>query len=185
MIEIVRDRSSQVKRWESGEMAPRWTAAGMLAAEIQFRHVPGYREFPALATALKREPGIAQPSAATNWSLSCARRRAFFSEVIDVFVHATAHERQHGPERNRRVWLHRPLAHVAASPAFRALAGLTGVPRRGDRRPTPIRRPTTPWARRVLDLQIAPRRDSLSLCASDIKAAAALTPRGCFARSSC
>jgi len=66
MIEIVRDRSSRVKRWESGEMALRWAAAGMLAAEAQFRRVQGYRELPALAAALKRDLHIAQPSTATN-----------------------------------------------------------------------------------------------------------------------
>jgi hypothetical protein len=33
MVEIVRDHSRRVKRWESGEMALRWSAAGMLAAQ--------------------------------------------------------------------------------------------------------------------------------------------------------
>ena len=33
MIEIMRDHSRRVKRWSSGEMALRWAAAGMLAAE--------------------------------------------------------------------------------------------------------------------------------------------------------
>ena len=62
MIEIVRDHATRVKRWESGEMALRWAAAGMLAAESQFRRVKGYRELPALAAALRRElriPGAA------------------------------------------------------------------------------------------------------------------------------
>jgi putative transposase len=66
MIEIVRDHSSRVKHWESGEMALRWAAAGMLAAEAQFRRIQGYRELPALAAALKRDLRIAQPSSATN-----------------------------------------------------------------------------------------------------------------------
>ena len=35
-------------------MALRWAAAGMLAAEAQFRRVKGYQELPALATALQR-----------------------------------------------------------------------------------------------------------------------------------
>ncbi len=47
MIEIVRDHSRRVKRWSSGEMALRWAAAGMLAAEGQFRRVKGYRELAA------------------------------------------------------------------------------------------------------------------------------------------
>jgi putative transposase len=63
MIEIVRDHAGRVKRWSSGEMALRWAAAGMLAAEAQFRRVKGYQELPALAAALERatadEPNLA------------------------------------------------------------------------------------------------------------------------------
>jgi putative transposase len=54
MIEIVRDHAGRVKRWSSGEMALRCAAAGMLAAEAQFRRVKGYQELPALAAALQR-----------------------------------------------------------------------------------------------------------------------------------
>ena len=43
---------------ESGEMALRWAAAGMLAAEAQFRRVKGFRELPALAVALWRAVGL-------------------------------------------------------------------------------------------------------------------------------
>ena len=62
MIEIVRDHSRRVKRWSSGEMALRWAAAGMLAADSQFRRVKGYRQLPQLAAALEYatadEPGL-------------------------------------------------------------------------------------------------------------------------------
>jgi putative transposase len=44
MIECVRRTSRNVKRWSSGEMALRWTAAGMLEAERQFQRVIGYRD---------------------------------------------------------------------------------------------------------------------------------------------
>jgi hypothetical protein len=54
MIELVRDHAERVKRWSSGEMALRWAAAGMLAAEGQFRRVKGYQELPALAAALEQ-----------------------------------------------------------------------------------------------------------------------------------
>jgi hypothetical protein len=57
MIEIVRDRSRRVKRWSSGEMALRWAAAGMVAAEAQFRRVKGFRQLPQLARALERTVG--------------------------------------------------------------------------------------------------------------------------------
>jgi putative transposase len=61
MIEIIRDHAGRVKRWSSGEMALRWAAAGMLAAQGQSRRVKGYQELPQLALALERataqEPG--------------------------------------------------------------------------------------------------------------------------------
>jgi hypothetical protein len=37
MIECVRRTSRNVKHWQNGEMCLRWTAAGMLEAEQQFR----------------------------------------------------------------------------------------------------------------------------------------------------
>lgn len=53
MIEIVREHSSNVKRWRDGEMTLRWAAAGMELARSQFRRVKGYRQLPQLAAALK------------------------------------------------------------------------------------------------------------------------------------
>jgi len=55
MIECVRRTSRNVKRWSSGEMALRWTAAGMLEAERQFRRIIGYRDLATLAVAIERE----------------------------------------------------------------------------------------------------------------------------------
>jgi hypothetical protein len=55
MIEIVRRTSRNVKRWQSGDMCLRWTAAGMLEAERQFRRVTGYRDLAKLALAAVRE----------------------------------------------------------------------------------------------------------------------------------
>jgi len=70
MIEIIRDHSRRVKRWSSGEMALRWAAAGMLAAQAQFRRVKGFRELPQLAAALKTatadEPGLLHLPAAVT-----------------------------------------------------------------------------------------------------------------------
>src|SRR4051794_30563191 len=42
MIETVRRISRNVKHWSSGEMCLRWTAAGMLEAETQFRRIIGH-----------------------------------------------------------------------------------------------------------------------------------------------
>ena len=53
MIECVRRSSRNVKRWSSGEMALRWTAAGMLEAERQFRRIIGYRDLATLAVAIE------------------------------------------------------------------------------------------------------------------------------------
>jgi putative transposase len=44
-----------VKRGSSGEMALRWTAAGMLEAERQFRKIIGYRNLATLAVAIERD----------------------------------------------------------------------------------------------------------------------------------
>jgi putative transposase len=55
MIECVRRTSRNVKRWQSGDMALRWTAAGMLEAEQQFRRVIGYRDLAKLAIAIERD----------------------------------------------------------------------------------------------------------------------------------
>jgi transposase-like protein len=55
MLEIVRRTQRNVKRWSSGEMALRWTAAGMLEAEKQFRKIIGYRDLATLVVAIERE----------------------------------------------------------------------------------------------------------------------------------
>jgi putative transposase len=55
MIEIVRRTQRNVKHWSSGEMALRWTAAGMLEAEKQFRKIIGYRDLATLVVAIERD----------------------------------------------------------------------------------------------------------------------------------
>jgi putative transposase len=55
MLEIVRPTQRNVKRWSSGEMALRWTAAAMLEAERQFRKIIGYRDLATLVTAIERD----------------------------------------------------------------------------------------------------------------------------------
>jgi len=56
MIECVRRTSRNVKRWQSGDMCLRWTAAGMLEAERQFRRIIGYSDLAKLAVAIERDP---------------------------------------------------------------------------------------------------------------------------------
>ena len=42
-------------RWSSGEMALRWTAAGVLDAERQFRKIIGYCDLATLVVAVERD----------------------------------------------------------------------------------------------------------------------------------
>jgi putative transposase len=55
MIEICREHAGNVKRWQDGQMALRWCAAGMVEAGKQFRRVNGYLHLPALRAALQAE----------------------------------------------------------------------------------------------------------------------------------
>jgi transposase-like protein len=54
MLEIVRYTQRNVKRWQDGDMRKRWTAAGMLIAEQQFRRIIGYRDLATLVIAVER-----------------------------------------------------------------------------------------------------------------------------------
>jgi putative transposase len=72
MIDTVRTTQRNVKHWSSGEMGLRWTAAGMLEAEKQFRRVLGYTDLPRLAVAIERRLHLHQPNPATNQETAIA-----------------------------------------------------------------------------------------------------------------
>jgi putative transposase len=55
MIDTVRRVARNVKRWQNGDMCLRWTAAGMLEAESQFRKIIGYPDLAKLAVAVERD----------------------------------------------------------------------------------------------------------------------------------
>jgi transposase-like protein len=55
MIGTVRRTSRNVKHWQNGDMCLRWTAAGMLEAETQFRRIIGYQDLAKLAIAVERD----------------------------------------------------------------------------------------------------------------------------------
>jgi putative transposase len=55
MIDTVRRVARNVKRWHNGDMCLRWTAAGMLQAEDQFRKIIGYPDLAKLAVAVERD----------------------------------------------------------------------------------------------------------------------------------
>ena len=62
MIEIVRHTQRNVKRWQNGAMRKRWTAAGMLVAEQQFRRIIGYRDLAKPVIAIERHTNLAAPN---------------------------------------------------------------------------------------------------------------------------
>jgi putative transposase len=72
MIDTVRTTQRNVKHWSSGEMGLRWTAAGMLEAEKQFRKVIGYLDLPRLAVAIERRLYLHQTNPATTQEAALA-----------------------------------------------------------------------------------------------------------------
>ena len=73
MIEIVRYTQRNVKCWQDGDMRKRWTAAGMLVAEQQFRRIIGYRDLAKLVIAIERHAArtaLPSPTTATHTEVS-------------------------------------------------------------------------------------------------------------------
>jgi transposase-like protein len=66
MLEIVRHTQRNVKRWQDGDMRKRWTAAGMLVAEQQFRRIIGYRDLAKLVIAIERHADRAKLTTASS-----------------------------------------------------------------------------------------------------------------------
>jgi putative transposase len=66
MIEIVRRTQRNVKHWQNGEMGLRWTAAGMLEAERQFRRIIGYQDLAKVAIAIERDLATRHQTVHTN-----------------------------------------------------------------------------------------------------------------------
>lgn len=64
-LSVAEDVTGRVKRWRRGDMRLRWTAAGLLMAEQQFRRVRGHKRMAKLVAALDGQAGqVAEPSAA-------------------------------------------------------------------------------------------------------------------------
>jgi putative transposase len=55
MIDTVRRVTRNVKHWQNGDMCLRWTAAGMLEAQGQFRKIIGSTDLAKLAVAVERD----------------------------------------------------------------------------------------------------------------------------------
>ncbi len=78
MIEIVLYTQRNVKRWRDGDMRKRWTAAGMLVAEQQFRRIIGYRDLAKLVIAIERHTLLVarrtDPARSLSGQLPCNRQ---------------------------------------------------------------------------------------------------------------
>ena len=64
MISICRNHSTNVKNWQSGDMALRWCAAGLVEAGKQIRRVNGHMHLPVLRAALQRH--VAEQGVSTD-----------------------------------------------------------------------------------------------------------------------
>jgi len=76
MIETVRRISRNVKRWQNGDMCLRWTAAGMLEAEQQFRRIIGHTDLAKLAVAVERDVAAKRAAAFTSQPLDASSTAA-------------------------------------------------------------------------------------------------------------
>jgi putative transposase len=81
MIETVRRVARNVKRWQSGDMCLRWTAAGMLEAERQFRKIIGYSDLAKLAIAVERDLAAQRTINASHTSTTTAAPEVALSTV--------------------------------------------------------------------------------------------------------
>jgi putative transposase len=67
MIECVRRTARNVKHWQNGDMCLRWTAAGMLEAEQQFRRIIGYQDLANLSPASSAKSPFPSPTRHRPW----------------------------------------------------------------------------------------------------------------------
>ena len=84
MIETVRRISRNVKRWQNGDMCLRWTAAGMLEAQQQFRRIIGHPDLAKLAVAVERDVAAKRAASFTSQALNASSTAA--SEVAATTV---------------------------------------------------------------------------------------------------
>ena len=61
MISVYREHAANVKRWRDGQMALRWSAAGMIETSKQFRRLKGHLHLPTVRAALGRESANLRP----------------------------------------------------------------------------------------------------------------------------
>jgi putative transposase len=81
MIETVRRISRNVKRWQSGDMCLRWTAAGMLEAETQFRRVIGHGDLAKLALAVESDVAAKRAASTAHMPVTTAAPEVVASPI--------------------------------------------------------------------------------------------------------
>ena len=99
MIEIVRHTQRNVKRRQDGDMRKRWTAAGMLVAEQQFRRIIGYRDLAKLVIAIERHSMIVPTTTTTRHQ---TRETALPSDRQPVSIVTEVPRRSGQPRPHRR-----------------------------------------------------------------------------------
>jgi hypothetical protein len=92
-IECVRRTGRNVKHWQNGERCFRWTAAGMLEAEQQFRRVIGYQDLAKLAAAVEREVTLPQPTTLGPRRPLSSPPRSQFTRTVTEVPHRPGHPR--------------------------------------------------------------------------------------------
>jgi hypothetical protein len=97
-------------------MGLRWTAAGMLEAEKQFRKVIGYTQLPQLAVAIERQLHLSQPHPRHQPG---GRDRSHYVTITPGTAVTERPRRPGQPQSFRRRRLRLPLGHGFAEFATR------------------------------------------------------------------
>jgi hypothetical protein len=95
-IETVRRISRNVKHWSSGDMCLRWTAAGMLEAERQFRRIIGHSELAKLAVALEHNIATRRAANTLHTPVATAAPEVAATTALKSFTQRIAVTKFHG-----------------------------------------------------------------------------------------
>jgi hypothetical protein len=120
MIEIIRYTQRNVTRWRDGDMRKRWTAAGMLVAEQQFRRIIGYRDLAKLVIAIERHTSSSPRRTATTRRLASPLPCDHQPVRIVTEVPRRTGQPRANPSTSKRLYRVRsaPSSAAAASPSL-------------------------------------------------------------------
>jgi hypothetical protein len=127
-IEIVRHTQRNVKRWQDGDMRKRWTAAGMLVAEQQFRRIIGYRNLAKLVIAIDATPtASSSPPPPLSPTLRC--QKPLLSDCQSHVRTATKVPRRSGHPRGAPRVLREEVENARLGVALAAAGGCPPIAR--------------------------------------------------------